>query len=262
MQTVFWALVILAGSWWTIRAPMYLRKDSKHHFYLASDTHSRQEDGGSVASSPDEDYDIPTPDVAKERLMTRKQFIKEHPDDYKKEPALKEMMETMSLRSLPKSSSSTRSATSSGPLLSEKKPKPTPPPREQIISSKHTFFIWPIVACLLVLNIVAIELQIVSGRSLRHHRRRRRTLLTRRMQALNSIFPGELHLDHPGTLSLLLSIPTAWAVVKAYWRIHKGDRPRPQDRERLNFFSLEHAVHRMPSKHFRLPRRRQGYQQV
>ncbi|GAA5967868.1 hypothetical protein JCM3765_001904 [Sporobolomyces pararoseus] len=89
------------------------------------------------------------------------------------------------------------------------------------IESRHHFIIWPICALLLTFAIVTIELQI----------------------SMNDVFPGELALDFPGVLTFFLALPTAWAVGKALRRIQEGRRPTPMEREDKTFLELA-AQHR------------------
>ncbi|GAA5853245.1 hypothetical protein JCM3766R1_001911, partial [Sporobolomyces carnicolor] len=59
--------------------------------------------------------------------------------------------------------------------------------------------------------------------------------------ALNDVFPGEMALDFPGVLTFFLALPTAWAVGKALRRIQEGRRPTPLEREDKTFLELAAA---------------------
>ncbi|GAA5924805.1 uncharacterized protein JCM15063_005738 [Sporobolomyces koalae] len=62
--------------------------------------------------------------------------------------------------------------------------------------------------------------------------------------AMNDVFPGEMALDFPGVLTFFLALPTAWAVGKALRRIQEGRRPTPNERGDRSFLELAHVKSR------------------
>ncbi|GAA6020134.1 hypothetical protein JCM11491_005538 [Sporobolomyces phaffii] len=60
--------------------------------------------------------------------------------------------------------------------------------------------------------------------------------------AMNDVFAGELALDFPGVLTFFLALPTVWAVGKALRRIQEGRRPTPMEREDKTFLELAAAA--------------------
>ncbi|GAA5891918.1 hypothetical protein JCM5296_003271 [Sporobolomyces johnsonii] len=65
------------------------------------------------------------------------------------------------------------------------------------------------------------------------------TIVTTELQiAMNDVYSGEMALDFPGTLTFFLALPTAWAVIKALNRIREGRRPTPNEREDKTFLEV------------------------
>ncbi|GAA5973626.1 hypothetical protein JCM11641_005049, partial [Rhodosporidiobolus odoratus] len=251
--SIFWFLVLVAGSYWTLIAPRvlvkrggHLRDPRKKKIKGFVNKHVKQPISNLVHDEED----------ALDTRKDRKAHMAADPTDYTRDED-DDGLALMTMRSLSKSSDqfspppaasvplpasrpSSRASAASLSLSGMQVPRSvSPPPATEGMTavapwskglrgtneeaadrwtkrqseSRHHFIIWPIVAVILTFTIVTIELQI----------------------AMNDVFEGEMHLDFPGALTLFLALPTAWAVIKALKRIQEGRRPTPEEREDKTF---------------------------
>ncbi|KAI5481084.1 esterase / lipase [Pseudohyphozyma bogoriensis] len=202
--TIVWALLLILGAYWTLRAPIFLKRygyewdNEKHKMLQKKAGFLIDENGRAVTDVPGAPQS-----AADRRALLRKDpeaFTPQSPDEeewmaWHSLPKHHLRRESHEMRSLP---SDTPAPRSSGPAALASDSTSSPQKRQM-----HQFFIWPVVAVFLTLNIGTTELQI----------------------GLNNIFEGEMEFDFPGTLSMLLALPTVWAVCKAVRHIVQGRRP-------------------------------------
>ncbi|BGP13365.1 hypothetical protein JCM10213_005791 [Rhodosporidiobolus nylandii] len=269
--SIFWFLVLAAGSYWTLIAPRVLVKRGGH----LRDPRKKKIKGfkkihvkplSAFISDSDEDE---AGNAAREK---RKQHMEDDPTDYQRDED-DDGLALMTMRSISKSSKPLASVSASSIPLPSSRPSSrassvggmqipravSPPPATQGMTaiapwskglrgtnkeaaerwtkrqseSRHHFIIWPIVAILLTFTIVSIELQM----------------------AMNDVFGNsmEMHFDFPGALTLFLALPTVWAVIKAMKRIQEGRRPTPEEREDKTFLepASRQRAYRRRSRHDR-----------
>ncbi|GAA5857393.1 hypothetical protein JCM8547_002256 [Rhodosporidiobolus lusitaniae] len=266
--SIFWFIVLCAGSYWTLIAPRVLVRRGGH----LRDPHKRKIKGFNALMSGHRDGthvrplsafisdDSSTDDQKAKARQQRRDHMEKYPYDYNRDDDDDDLA-LMTMRSVsktpvgqPKPSSSSTSAASIPLPVS----RPTsaasasstggiqvsrsvsPPPATEGMTA-----VAPWSKGLRGTDAEAAERWSKRESESRHHFiiwpivavLLTFTIITIELQmVVNDVFEGEMHLDFPGALTLFLAFPTAWAVIKAMKRIQEGRRPTPEERTDKTFW--------------------------
>ncbi|GAA6012516.1 hypothetical protein JCM10207_009026 [Rhodosporidiobolus poonsookiae] len=278
--TVFWFLVLAAGSYWTLIAPSVLKKRGGH----LRDPKKKKIKGFNNTAQPLQPTGAAPPpytdddtDNSVEAISRRRKHMADDPYDYQRNEEDDDALALSTFRSLSKQPAAipSTSAPSALPLPPSSAPASSSDPDNLAgMQTPRSLSPPPATEGMTAVAPWSKGLRGTSAEAAERWTRRQvesrhhfiiwpivalllvfTTLTIELQMAMNDVFEGETHLDFPGALTLFLALPTVWAVIKAVKRIQEGRRPTPGERADKTFLEVAKSEEQRLAS--RLHRRRQ-----